>query len=187
MIKFLLDDFNYIKRHGDTETFGYLFNVRGKSADYLIYKYQLDYSKVFVNCYMDKTIYIGSRQYDNKKSDCCDCEEDDIEELYNLLEPIMSKEDRINKYIQAQLDAGYIVLGAHDEDELEIVKDALDKQIAKHPYDKGNPDTDWHIICCPSCDRVFWNSGNWTRYEPKYCEKCGQKMNWLDWRSYTNT
>ena len=38
---------------------------------------------------MDKTIYTGSRQYDNKKSDCCDCDEDDIEELYTLLKPII--------------------------------------------------------------------------------------------------
>ena len=63
--------------------------------------------------------------------------------------------------------------------------DALNKQIAKPPYDRGNPD--WHIICCPSCDRVFWNSGGYMKYEPEYCEKCGQKINWSDWRSYTKT
>ena len=89
------------------------------------------------------------------------------------------------KYIHTQLDAGYIDLGAHDEDELEIVKDALNKQVAKHPYDKGNPD--WHIMCCPSCDRVFWSSGSQMHYEPEYCEKCGQKMDWSDWRSYAKT
>ena len=49
MIKFWLDDFNYIKRFGCVEPFGYLFNVRGESANYLINKYQLDYPKVFVN------------------------------------------------------------------------------------------------------------------------------------------
>ena len=89
MIKFWLDDFDYTKRFGCVEPFGYLFNVRGESANYLINKYQLDYPKVFVNCYMDKTIYIGSKQYDNKKIDCCDCEADDVEELYNLLKPII--------------------------------------------------------------------------------------------------
>lgn len=90
------------------------------------------------------------------------------------------------KYIQAQLDHGYIDLGAHDEDELEIVKDALEKQIGKKPYDKCKS-PDWQIICCPSCNRVFWNSGNWIHYEPKYCEKCGQKIDWENWRSYINT
>lgn len=89
MIKFWSDDFNYIERLGSVEPFGYLFNVRGESANYLINKYQLDYQKVFVNCYTDKTIYIGSRQYDNKKGDCCDCDKDDIEDLYNLLKPII--------------------------------------------------------------------------------------------------
>lgn len=89
MIKFWLDDFDYTKRFGCVEPFGYLFNVRGESANYLINKYQLGYPKIFVNCYMDKTIYIGSKQYDGKKSDCCDCDEDDVEELYSLLKPIM--------------------------------------------------------------------------------------------------
>jgi hypothetical protein len=89
MIKFWLDDFNYIKRFGVSEPFGYLFNVRSESANYLINKYKLSYPKVFVNCYVDKTIYIGSRQYNNKQSDCCNCEQDDIEELYNLLKPII--------------------------------------------------------------------------------------------------
>ena len=81
MIKFWSNDFDYTKRLGCVEPFGYLFNVRGESANYLINKYQLSYPKIFVNCYMDKTTYIGSRKYDNTGSDCCNCDEDDIEEL----------------------------------------------------------------------------------------------------------
>ena len=42
---------------------------------------------------MDKTIYIGSRKHDNK-GDVCDCKKDDIEELYNLLKPIMEMDMR---------------------------------------------------------------------------------------------
>lgn len=95
-----------------------------------------------------------------------------------------NREDSI-KYIQVQLNAGYIVLGTHDEDELEVVKEVVSKQVAKHPFDKGNPD--WHIMCCPSCDRIFWSSGAHVKYEPKYCEKCGQKIDWSDWRSYAKT
>lgn len=89
MIKFWLDDFSYIKRYGCTEPFTYLFNVRGESANYLINKYQLKYPKIFVNYYMNKTIHIGSRQYNSKKRDCFDCDKADIEELYNLLKPII--------------------------------------------------------------------------------------------------
>lgn len=90
MIKFWLNDFNYIKRFGATEPFGYLFSVRGESANYLINKYKLNYPKVFVNCHMDNTIYIGSQQYDNRQSDCCVCQQDDIEELCSLLKPTIN-------------------------------------------------------------------------------------------------
>lgn len=39
----------------------------------------------------------------------------------------MTEERRVNafKYIEAQLEDGYIDLGLHDEDELEIVKEAI--------------------------------------------------------------
>ena len=94
MIKFFIDDFNYEKRFGVTEPFGYLFNVRGESANYLRNKYELDYQKIFVNCYTDKTIYVGSRQYDNTLSECCECYQDDIEELYNILKPIIDVDMR---------------------------------------------------------------------------------------------
>lgn len=67
---------------------------------------------------------------------------------------------------------------------LKQAKEALNKQVAKHPYDKSKNPDDWHVMCCPSCDRVFWNSGQWMKYEPRWCEKCGQKIDWSDWRSY---
>lgn len=94
MIKFWLDDFKYTDRFGTTKPFGYYFQVRGESSNYLINKYQLNYPNVFVNCYSDETIYIGSRAINDLKGDVCDCEEDDIDELYNLLEPIMSMDMR---------------------------------------------------------------------------------------------
>ena len=89
MIKFWSNDFDYTKRFGSVEPFGYLFNVRGESANYLINKYELNYQKVFVYYHMDKTIYIGSRQYGDKQSDYYGCEESDIEELSNILKPII--------------------------------------------------------------------------------------------------
>lgn len=103
MIKFWQEDFRYVKRLGCTEPFGYLFNVRGESANYLINKYQLEYPNVFVNCYIDKTIYIGSLQ--NKNSDCCECEVDDVDELYNLLKPIINID--IRNYEEYMCDDWY--------------------------------------------------------------------------------
>ena len=94
MIKFWSDDFEYVKRFGASEPFGYLFYVRSDSANYLINKYYLNYQRVFVNCYMDKTIYIGSGQYNGKQSECCECHPNDIEELYNILKPIMDVDMR---------------------------------------------------------------------------------------------
>ena len=94
MIKFWKEDFKYNKRLGNTEPFGYLFTVRGESANYLINQYNLNHPNVFVNCYLDKTIYIGSRADSNLQSDICDCGREDIEELFNTLEPIISMDMR---------------------------------------------------------------------------------------------
>lgn len=92
MIKFWIVDFSYEKRLGHSEPFGYVFHVSGESANYLMNKYRLSYPRVFVNCYLDKTIYIGSRQHDGRRSDCCDCNNGDREELYNLLFPIIQSD-----------------------------------------------------------------------------------------------
>ena len=94
MIKFWLDDFKYTDRFGSTEPFGYYFEVRGESSNYLINKYELGYPNVFVNCYFDKTIYIGSRATNGLESDVCECEEEDVDELYNLLETTMKADMR---------------------------------------------------------------------------------------------
>lgn len=90
MIKFWEQDFDYIKRFGYIEPFGHLFGVRSESANYLINKYKLRYPKVLVNCYTDKIIYICSSQYNDKQSEYIQCNEEDVEELYNLLKPIIN-------------------------------------------------------------------------------------------------
>ena len=89
MIKFWKADFSYEKRLGCSEPFGWLFYVRGESANYLMNRYGLSYPRVFVNCYLDGTIYIGSRRYDDMQSDCGECEDDDSEELFEALKPII--------------------------------------------------------------------------------------------------
>lgn len=61
-------------------------------------------------------------------------------------------------------------------------KDALWKQIARHPVDKTKPDNGYsnyykngRIIVCPNCGgRLKLKS------KGKYCDKCGQKLGWED-------
>lgn len=55
---------------------------------------------------------------------------------------------------------------------------ALEKQVAKKPVDISKNPKEWHIMSCPVCERAFWNSGQFMRYMPKWCEKCGQKIDW---------
>lgn len=105
MIKFWTDDFKYTKRFGVKQPFGYLFNVRGESANYLINKYRLSYPNVFVNCYSDELIYIGSRANNDMSGDCCDCEEDDVDDLYGVLEPTMNMD--IRNYEEYMADDWY--------------------------------------------------------------------------------
>ena len=64
---------------------------------------------------------------------------------------------------------------------LQMAINALEMQVDKKPYDSSKNPDDWHVMHCPSCNRAFWNSGDWMHYEPKWCEKCGQKIDWSDW------
>lgn len=83
------NDFKYIKKLGTTEPFGYSFNVVGKLFNHLSNKYGLCYPNVFVDCYEDGEVYVGSRRYDDSCIEYCECEEDDTKELYSFLEPII--------------------------------------------------------------------------------------------------
>lgn len=58
--------------------------------------------------------------------------------------------------------------------------EALEKQIAKKPIDKSNNPHDWHVMACPCCEHTFWNSGQFVHYQPKFCNYCGQKLDWSD-------
>lgn len=83
------------------------------------------------------------------------------------------------RYINAQLEYGYLDLGAHDEDELEIVKEALEKQIPKKPiiwenrhYFSPSPNDDWGYEC-PCC-------GNQEIDYPEHHCTCGQALDWTE-------
>lgn len=94
MIKFWMDDFEYIKRFGNMRPFEYQFYVRGESANYLMNKYKLINGKIVVDCSSDERIYIGSYTNDNTSYGWKYCQDDDIDELYGILEPIMNMDMR---------------------------------------------------------------------------------------------
>lgn len=94
---------------------------------------------------------------------------------------MITAEDRKEalRYINAQLEYGYLDLGAHDEDELKIIKEALEKQIPKKPIIWENrysfspsPNDDWGYEC-PCC-------GNQEIDYPEHHCICGQTLDWTE-------
>lgn len=101
MIKFWKEDFKYIRRspytHYFVEGFGYsyTFSVRGESANYLINKYDLDYPNIQVHLFTgDNSMTVTSRTDNKLNSDVDDINEDDIEELLAILQPIVDSDLR---------------------------------------------------------------------------------------------
>ena len=68
----------------------------------------------------------------------------------------------------------------NENESLDIAIKALEKQIPKKPVDKSKNPVDWHIMSCPCCNNTFWNSGQFVRYQPKFCNYCGQAIDWSD-------
>lgn len=67
----------------------------------------------------------------------------------------------------------YRVIGTVEE-----FKDLKENSVAKKPIDKSKNPIDWHVMACPNCEHIFWNSGQFVHYEPKFCNYCGQKLDW---------
>jgi hypothetical protein len=63
-------------------------------------------------------------------------------------------------------------------DDMKNAIECMEKQVAKKPIDKSKNPKEWHVMACPCCGRLFWNSGEFVHYEPKWCGKCGQKIDW---------
>ena len=61
------------------------------------------------------------------------------------------------------------------------IRTAIEKQIQKKPIDQSKKPEDWHVMACPCCEKVFWNSGQFVRYQPKFCNGCGQAIDWGEW------
>ena len=93
-----------------------------------------------------------------------------VEELKEKIQTELPYMSLAQARFKSELDE-YRNLGTVEE-----LKEAREKQVAKKPIDKSNNPKDWHIMSCPCCGRVFWNSGEFMHYEPKCCEKCGQRF-----------
>lgn len=64
----------------------------------------------------------------------------------------------------------------------EECREAVTKQISRHPVDKTKPDSGYgnyyenaRVIVCPNC-----NGRLKLKSKGKYCDKCGQKLSWGD-------
>ena len=69
----------------------------------------------------------------------------------------------------------YMAIGTPEE-----CREAVTKQISRHPVDKTKPDSGYgnyyenaRVIVCPNC-----NGRLKLKSKGKYCDKCGQKLNW---------
>ena len=69
----------------------------------------------------------------------------------------------------------YMEIGTPEE-----CREAVEKQISRHPVDKTNPDSGYgnyyenaRVIVCPNC-----NGRLKLKSKGKYCDKCGQKLSW---------
>lgn len=54
---------------------------------------------------------------------------------------------------------------------------ALEKQVQEKPYVESDGDADGYPVWdyyCPSCNEYF------DEYQPKYCWKCGQAIDWSE-------
>lgn len=61
---------------------------------------------------------------------------------------------------------------------VEEFKALKEKNEPKKPIDKSKNPKNWHIMACPRCEQIFWNSGQFFHYEPNFCNYCGQKLDW---------
>jgi hypothetical protein len=96
----------------------------------------------------------------------------------------MTREKEIEalNYITHQLKYGYIDLGAHDEDELEVVEKAINKQIPKKPIHihEEYAEHDWMRDKNGKIDTWAWDAGfhngpMCTRCFHSECEHCNPK------------
>lgn len=87
MIKFWKEDFTYKERYESYYGYCYTFSVRGESANYLINKYNLEYPNIQVHLFTDdNTMTVGSKTDNKLKADIVDIDDEDLKELYSILQ-----------------------------------------------------------------------------------------------------
>lgn len=69
--------------------------------------------------------------------------------------------------------------GTKFPEDVDLIVEALGKQMAKNPIDIQDDFGDF-ILCCPSCKRRIVNVWSRADYKPIYCHCCGQKFDWED-------
>ncbi len=80
------------------------------------------------------------------------------------------------RFLDVSLRLGeYMAIGTPEE-----CREAVTKQISRHPVDKTKPDSGYgnyyenaRVIVCPNC-----NGRLKLKSKGKYCDKCGQKLSW---------
>lgn len=89
------------------------------------------------------------------------------------LEEVRVLQDR---FVDVSLRLGeYMEIGTPEE-----CREAVTKQISRHPVDKTKPDSGYgnyyenaRVIVCPNC-----NGRLKLKSKGKYCDKCGQRLDW---------
>ena len=62
------------------------------------------------------------------------------------------------------------------DEELEVVVEALEKQIAKDVIDITPSYSDTGVYRCPKCKEIY----TFKQGKPNYCYECGQRINWSE-------
>lgn len=103
-----------------------------------------------------------------------------VEELRQYRNTTLSPEQvRVlqDRFVDVSIRPGeYMAIGTPEE-----CREAVTKQISRHPVDKTKPDSGYgnyyenaRVIVCPNC-----NGRLKLKSKGKYCDKCGQKLNWV--------
>ncbi len=88
----------------------------------------------------------------------------------------MNKDGKWEKY------EPYMTIDCPTEDDFEYLKAALEKQKQMAVIIVDEPDREFLDYCCPRCkvtlQQKFKAAKNATVHKSKYCDECGQALDW---------
>ena len=85
--------------------------------------------------------------------------------------------DYIDEMLTRAYDYGDSPCGLYP-DEYDWVKDAVGRQIARKPEIVHNGN--YIIRLCPRCEKYLWSGMKSPRISLRYCDMCGQKIDWSE-------